>query len=276
MAELFDLTVADAGKRIREREISSVALVESLLDDRIGPLDPTLKAWVTIDREEVLGAAQRRDTELDEKGPPGPSPRHPHRSQRHILHERDEDHSWVENICGFRARLRRHFGGPPEGGGSDHPGESGHYRVRHGRPIPHPESLEPGSYPRRIEQRLVGGRGRTHVSCRPGLSDRWLDLQAAAYNGIVGLKATYGRISRYGVIPVSWSLDTVGILVRTVEDAAILLGAMAGHDPHDPSSSSEPVTDYRGRAGQSARTSEDRADTGIFPGTMRRRGAEAY
>jgi Asp-tRNA(Asn)/Glu-tRNA(Gln) amidotransferase A subunit family amidase len=68
----------------------------------------------------------------------------------------------------------------------------------------------------------------------------------AAYNGIVGLKPSYGRISRYGVIPVSWSLDTVGILVRTVEDAAILLGAMAGHDPNDPGSSAEAVPDYRG------------------------------
>ena len=67
----------------------------------------------------------------------------------------------------------------------------------------------------------------------------------ASYNGIVGLKATYGRISRYGVIPVSWSLDTVGILVRSVEDSAILLGAMAGYDPNDPSSSTEPVPDYR-------------------------------
>jgi aspartyl-tRNA(Asn)/glutamyl-tRNA(Gln) amidotransferase subunit A len=62
----------------------------------------------------------------------------------------------------------------------------------------------------------------------------------------VGLKPTYGRLSRYGVVPVSWSLDTVGILVRTVEDAAILLGVMAGYDPHDPSSSTEPVPDYRG------------------------------
>ena len=66
----------------------------------------------------------------------------------------------------------------------------------------------------------------------------------AAYNGIVGLKATYGRISRYGVVPVSWSLDTVGILVRTVEDAAIMLQVMAGHDPDDPGSSPEPVPNY--------------------------------
>jgi aspartyl-tRNA(Asn)/glutamyl-tRNA(Gln) amidotransferase subunit A len=70
-------------------------------------------------------------------------------------------------------------------------------------------------------------------------------LRPAAYNGIVGLKPTYGRISRYGVVPLSWSLDTVGIMTRTVEDTAILLSAVAGHDPNDPSSSREPVPDYR-------------------------------
>jgi Asp-tRNA(Asn)/Glu-tRNA(Gln) amidotransferase A subunit family amidase len=59
-------------------------------------------------------------------------------------------------------------------------------------------------------------------------------LRPAAYNGIVGLKASYGRISRYGVIPVSWCLDHVGILVRSVEDAAIVLQAIAGPDPQDP------------------------------------------
>jgi len=66
----------------------------------------------------------------------------------------------------------------------------------------------------------------------------------AAYNGIVGLKPTYGRISRYGVVPVSWSLDTVGILVRGVKDAAIMLQVMAGHDVKDPGSSLAPVPDY--------------------------------
>ena len=66
----------------------------------------------------------------------------------------------------------------------------------------------------------------------------------AAYNGIVGLKATYGRISRYGVVPVSWSLDTVGILTRDVQDAAIMLQALSGHDPNDPGSSLIAAPDF--------------------------------
>jgi Asp-tRNA(Asn)/Glu-tRNA(Gln) amidotransferase A subunit family amidase len=69
-------------------------------------------------------------------------------------------------------------------------------------------------------------------------------LRPAAYNGIVGLKPTYGRISRYGVIPVSWCLDHVGILVRSVEDAAWVLQTIAGPDPHDPGALSEPVGAY--------------------------------
>src|SRR5262249_35670257 len=67
-----------------------------------------------------------------------------------------------------------------------------------------------------------------------------------AVNGIVGLKPTYGRISRHGVIPLGWSLDHVGTLTRTVEDTAIMLQALAGHDPADLGSIDEPVQDYPG------------------------------
>jgi aspartyl-tRNA(Asn)/glutamyl-tRNA(Gln) amidotransferase subunit A len=66
----------------------------------------------------------------------------------------------------------------------------------------------------------------------------------AAYCGIVGLKATYGRVSRAGVLPLSWSLDHVGPMTRTVLDCAIMLQAIAGHDPADPTSARQPVPDY--------------------------------
>jgi Asp-tRNA(Asn)/Glu-tRNA(Gln) amidotransferase A subunit family amidase len=70
-------------------------------------------------------------------------------------------------------------------------------------------------------------------------------LRPAAYNGVVGFKPTFGRVSRYGVVPVSWNLDTVGWLVRSVEDAALLLQVMAGPDNEDPVSSRQPVGDYQ-------------------------------
>jgi aspartyl-tRNA(Asn)/glutamyl-tRNA(Gln) amidotransferase subunit A len=66
----------------------------------------------------------------------------------------------------------------------------------------------------------------------------------AALCGIVGLKPTYGRVSRYGLTPLSWSLDHAGPMAKTVEDAALLLRAMAGHDARDPSTVRRPVPDY--------------------------------
>jgi aspartyl-tRNA(Asn)/glutamyl-tRNA(Gln) amidotransferase subunit A len=69
--------------------------------------------------------------------------------------------------------------------------------------------------------------------------------QPASLCGIVGLKPTYGRVSRYGLIAYASSLDQIGTLVKDVTDAAILLGAIAGHDPRDSTSIDAPVPDYR-------------------------------
>jgi aspartyl-tRNA(Asn)/glutamyl-tRNA(Gln) amidotransferase subunit A len=69
--------------------------------------------------------------------------------------------------------------------------------------------------------------------------------QPAAFCGLVGLKPTYGRVSRYGLIAFASSLDQVGPMTRTVADAALLLEAIAGHDPHDATSSREPMPPLR-------------------------------
>ena len=66
----------------------------------------------------------------------------------------------------------------------------------------------------------------------------------AACCGLVGIKPTYGRVSRYGAMPLSYSLDHVGPLARSAEDCALLLRCIAGHDPSDPTSSTRPVPDY--------------------------------
>ena len=68
--------------------------------------------------------------------------------------------------------------------------------------------------------------------------------QPAAFAGIVGLKPTYGRCSRWGVVAFASSLDQAGPMTRTVRDAAIMLGAMAGYDPKDSTSVNRPVPDY--------------------------------
>jgi aspartyl-tRNA(Asn)/glutamyl-tRNA(Gln) amidotransferase subunit A len=75
----------------------------------------------------------------------------------------------------------------------------------------------------------------------------------AAYCGIAGIKPTYGRVSRAGVLTLSWTLDHAGPMARTVEDCAYLLQALAGHDPADPASSREPVPDFRAGLAAGAR-----------------------
>jgi aspartyl-tRNA(Asn)/glutamyl-tRNA(Gln) amidotransferase subunit A len=73
----------------------------------------------------------------------------------------------------------------------------------------------------------------------------------AAACGILGLKPTYGRVSRFGCMPLSWSLDHVGPLARSAEDLALLLGVIAGRDPSDPTTSARAVPDYRCGLGRS-------------------------
>jgi aspartyl-tRNA(Asn)/glutamyl-tRNA(Gln) amidotransferase subunit A len=68
--------------------------------------------------------------------------------------------------------------------------------------------------------------------------------QPAACCGIVGIKPTFGRVSKFGALPLSWSQDHVGPLTRSVADAALLLQALAGHDPRDPTSADRPVPDF--------------------------------
>jgi aspartyl-tRNA(Asn)/glutamyl-tRNA(Gln) amidotransferase subunit A len=75
----------------------------------------------------------------------------------------------------------------------------------------------------------------------------------ASFCGTVGLKPTYGRVSRHGVLPLGYSLDHMGPLTRTVRDAALVLNAIAGHDPKDPTSSRRPVADYVPETGCSIR-----------------------
>lgn len=66
----------------------------------------------------------------------------------------------------------------------------------------------------------------------------------ASVNGVVGFKPTYGRVSKYGVIPLSWSLDHCGPMTKTVEDAALIMNVVAGYDSHDAASKDVPVPDY--------------------------------
>src|SRR5215467_1033280 len=77
--------------------------------------------------------------------------------------------------------------------------------------------------------------------------------QPAALSGVVGFKPTYGRVSRFGLVAFASSLDQIGSLAKTVRDAALLMNAIAGHDPQDSTSLDEPVSDYAAALGHDLR-----------------------
>lgn len=74
--------------------------------------------------------------------------------------------------------------------------------------------------------------------------------QPSSWCGVVGLKPTYGRVSRFGIVPMASSMDSPGVIAKTVEDAAILLNSIAGHDPRDATTSPKKVPDYTAAIGK--------------------------
>ena len=242
MPEPYELSVAEAAKQIRSGNLSPVALAQSLLD-RIDTMDGDLKAWVTIDREAVLSAAREREADVA-NGSPG------------LIHGVPvglKDIFYTAGMltaCGSRvygdfvpdfdatsvAKIKE------AGGIILGKAVTTEFATSDPSPTHNPWNLEhtPGGSSSgssaAVAARMVPaalGSQTGGSTCRP-----------AAYNGIVGLKPTYGRISRYGVVPVSWSLDHVGILTRTVADAAMMLQVLSGADDSDPGSLREPVPDF--------------------------------
>ena len=243
MAEPFSLTIAEAAQQIRQRTLSPVTLAQSLLE-RIDVLDPALRAWVTIDREEVLDTARELELELDRTGPRGPVHGVPV-GLKDIFYTAGMKTTACSPIYAdfvpdydatSVARIKQ--------AGGIILGKAVTTEFASSDPSPTLNPWNPAHTP-------GGSSSGSSVAVATRMCPAALGSQTggstcrpAAYNGIVGLKPTYGRISRYGVVPVSWSLDTVGILVRTVMDAALMLQVMAGHDPNDPGSANQPVPDY--------------------------------
>lgn len=238
-----DLTVTQAAELIRKRQLSASELMRSQLE-RIREREPGIVAWVTFDYEEALAAADDADRALDTTGLRGPL---------HGIHVGLKDIFYTEGIkttaCSPThsdfvpaydatcvARLKE--------AGAIIQGKLVTTQFAAGDPSPtrNPWNAEhtPGG--------SSSGSGAAVASrmCAAALGSQTggSTLRPAAYNGVVGLKPTYGRISRYGVVPLAWSLDTVGIIVRSVEDAGLLLQGMAGYDANDPGSAHEAVEDY--------------------------------
>lgn len=240
--ELHELSVTQTADMIRQRELSPVELTQSLLR-RIEALEPELKAWETIDREGALAAARRCEAQLG-KGELAPLHGVPLGVKDIFYTAGLRTTSGSPNYRDFIpaydatsvARLRR--------AGALVLGKTVTVQFAHFDP---PATRNPWNHDRTPGGSSSGSAAAVAARMVPaalGSQTGGSVLRPAAYCGVVGLKPTYGRISRYGVIPNSWTLDHVGTLTRTVEDAALLLRVMAGHDPMDAASSRQPTSDY--------------------------------
>jgi aspartyl-tRNA(Asn)/glutamyl-tRNA(Gln) amidotransferase subunit A len=243
MAEPYSLGVAEAAQQMQNQQLSPVSLAQSLLG-RIEAYDSTLKAWVTIDREEVLTTAQQREQQLERGRAKG------------LVHGVPVGLKDIFYTAGMKtsacSRIYADFVPSYDATVVARLKEAGAIILGKAVTTEFASSdPSPTRNPWNLAHTPGGSSSGSSVAVATRMCAAALGSQTggstcrpAAYNGIVGLKPTYGRISRYGVVPLSWSLDTVGILVRSVEDAAIMLQVMAGHDPNDPGSSTQPVPDY--------------------------------
>ena len=243
MPEPFELTIAEAATQIRERRLSPVTLMESLLS-RAAAMEPSLRVWVTLDPDAALDASRQSERDLEQKGPRGP------------LHGIPMG---VKDIY-YTQGLKTTAGSPiyadfvPDydattvamlkQAGAIIMGKTVTTEFACTDPPPTRNPWNPAHTPGGSSSGSAVGVAARIFPASLGSQTAGSILRPASFNGVVGLKPTYGRISRYGVMPVAWSLDTMGCFTRTVQDAALILNALAGHDPKDPASSHRPVPDH--------------------------------
>lgn len=228
--------------RLRAGEIRSRDIV-SAIRDRVEALNPALNAYVHRDWDAVLAEADRADLSLPLGGIPV--------AIKDVISVRGQPCTCASRILqGHRAiydatviqRLRR-AGAIPAGrlnmdefamGSSNENSCYGPCRN------PWDTSRAPGGSSGGSAAAVAAGLATAALGSDTGGSIR----QPAAFCGCVGLKPTYGRVSRYGLVAFASSLDQIGPLTRTVEDAALILGAISGHDPADCTSVEAPVPDF--------------------------------
>lgn len=245
--QICDLPLVEVADRIRRRELSPVEVTEAVLG-RIAALDGTLNAFVTVLEEGARESARRAEREIAQGVYRGPLHGVPlsvkdlfatagirTTASSRILadHVPDDDATVVRRLAEARAVLVGKTNMLEFAYASVHPDFG---------PTPNPWHLErstSGSSSGSAAA-VAAGMGYGSVGSDTGGSIRL----PAAWCGVVGLKPTYGRVSRHGGVPVSWSCDHFGPITRTAADCAAMLGAIAGRDPADPTSGRVPVPDY--------------------------------
>jgi len=253
--ELCYLTIAEQARLIERLEVSPVEVVESAIR-QIERLDPQVNAFITVTAESARAAALEAEQEIANGGYRGPLHGIPI-ALKDLFYTRGirttagstflRDFVPTEDAT-VVARLK--------GAGAVIVGKTNMHEWAFGatNTNPHYGDVRNPWDPARVSGGSSGGSAAAVVARMvPAAlgSDTGGSIRIpAALCGVVGLKPTYGRVSRNGAIPCAWSMDHIGPLCRTAEDAAIVMGTMAGWDPMDPASSREPVPDYRAELGR--------------------------
>jgi aspartyl-tRNA(Asn)/glutamyl-tRNA(Gln) amidotransferase subunit A len=240
-----DLTIAEAATLLAQRSVSALELVEATMR-RIEETEPRVHAYATVFAEEARRDARQADRERAHGHCRGPLHGIPVGVKDLVYMKGTPTEAGSRVLAGFIppydatvvARLRQ--------AGAIVVGKTVTHEFAYGAndpPTRNPWNLDcyPGG--------SSAGSG-VAVAVRSAFGTIGTDTGGsirvpAAMNNIVGLKPTFGRVSRYGIVPLSPSLDHAGPLARTVEDCALLLQAIAGYDPLDSGSIDHPIADYR-------------------------------
>ena len=256
--EPCDLTIREAAAAIRAGELTAAELTDSVLE-RIEATEPRLNAYITITAELARQQAATADTELADGRDRGPL---------HGIPIALKDLFDVEGVptTAGSAFLLEHM--PPKNAfvvdrlreaGAVLVGKLGLHEFAMGTTSnnPHFGAVHNPWDLDRVPGGSSGGSGAAVAagSCLGSLgSDTGGSIRIpASLCGVVGLKPSSGRISRTGVFPLSETLDHAGPLTKTVEDSALILQVIAGHDPHDHMSQDIAVPDYTAELGRGVR-----------------------
>ena len=246
---LFRKTIRELHQMLIDKEISSVELTESVLG-QIDAVGDETKAYLVVTRELARRQAKAADERLRAKRDVKPLTGIPI-ALKDVLCVQDVVTTAGSKILkGFSPPYSATVVERLEAEGAVFLGKTNCDEFAMGssnensgyRPVHNPWALDrvPGGSSGGSAAAVASGEAIGALGSDTGGSIR----QPAALTGIVGFKPTYGRVSRYGLIAFASSLDQIGPMTRDVADSAVLLQAIAGHDPRDSTSSSRPVPDY--------------------------------
>jgi aspartyl-tRNA(Asn)/glutamyl-tRNA(Gln) amidotransferase subunit A len=253
--DLVWLSAAEQARRIKAREVSSSELVRAHLD-RIAAVDERIGAYLAVDAEGALARAAAVDAAIAAGDDPGPLAGVPVALKDVLVTEGLVTTAaskilagWVPPYDGTAVAKLRAAGAVILGKlNCDEFAMGSSNESSAVRPVHNPWDLTrvPGGSSGGSAAAVAAGLCAASLGTDTGGSIR----QPAAFCGIVGIKPTYGRVSRYGAIAFASSLDQIGPMARTVEDAALLLEVIAGVDERDSTSIDAPVPRYRDALGQ--------------------------